>query len=199
MDNTPSHDFTACVKALAGAFALSSKALQSELAVSLFVFHALGGATLDAKRELRAVYSDAGRPCQEHTDPAYQTVMRRIGRAAALFDKLGARRVARAVDKLTPAGAIRALVDMLAPLGLDTMDAVGVYVGQMAPSAPREPVPDGAHLAGPQGDADPEVEVIHVRTRHIDVVVPPGTPARELVNLAKKLMKMAAEMEGGEA
>jgi len=191
---TQSFDFTPCVKALSSAFALSSKALQSELAVALFVFHTVGGTSIDAKRELRAVYAEAGRPCTNPEDASYQTVVRRINRAAALFDKLGARRVARAADELAPVAAIRALVDMLAPLKLGTMDAVGVYVGQMAPTTPREPVPDGAHLAEPQGDADPEVEVIHVRTRHIDVVVPPGTPARELVALAKKLMKLAEEM-----
>lgn len=189
---TSSHDFTACVKALSGAFALSSKALQSELAVALFVFHTMGGATLDAKRELRAVYADAGRPCLNHEDPAYQTVIRRINRAAALFDKLGSRRVAKAVNDLAPAAAIRALVGLLAPLGLDTMDAVGVFVGHVT----REPAADGAQVADTHGDVDPEVEVIHVRTRHIDVVVPPGTPARELVALAKKLMKLAEEMEG---
>lgn len=191
---TPSHDFTACVKALSGAFALSSKALQSELAVALFVFHTMGGATLDAKRELRAVYADAGRPCLNHEDPAYQTVVRRVNRSAALYDKLGARRVAKAVDELAPAAAIRALVGLLAPLGLDTMDAVGVFVGHVTREPRAAQAPDGALEALPE--AGEEVTVVHVRTRHIDVTIPPGTPARELVNLANKLLKMAKEMEG---
>jgi len=199
--STPSHDFTACVKALSGAFALSSKALQAELAVSLFVFHTLGGASLDARRELRGVYSDAGRPCLNHEDPAYQTVMRRIGRSAALFDKIGARRVGKTVGSLAPAGAIAALVEFLAPLRLDTMDAVGVYVGA-APAAAAPPAavpaPTGSSRAQRRRAADnPDVQ--HVKTRHIDVAVPPGTPARELVVLANKLLKMAQEMGVEEA
>jgi len=194
--STPSHDFTACVKALSGAFALSSKALQSELAVSLFVFHTLGGASLDARRELRGVYSDAGRPCLNHEDPAYQTVMRRIGRSAALFDKIGARRVGKTVGSLAPAGAIAALAEFLAPLRLDTMDAVGVYVGA-APSGPPAPTPATAPTGSsraPRRRAADNPDVQHVKTRHIDVAVPPGTPARELVVLANKLLKMAQEM-----
>lgn len=194
--SAPSHDFTACVKALSGAFALSSKALQAELAVSLFVFHTLGGASLDARRELRGVYSDAGRPCLNHEDPAYQTVMRRIGRSAALFDKIGARRVGKTVGALAPAGAIAALVEFLAPLRLDTMDAVGVYVGA-APSGPQAPAPAAAPAGSsraPRRRAADNPDVQHVKTRHIDVAVPPGTPARELVALANKLLKMAQEM-----
>jgi len=192
----PSHDFTACVKALSGAFALSSKALQAELAVSLFVFHTLGGASLDARRELRGVYSDAGRPCLNHEDPAYQTVMRRIGRSAALFDKIGARRVGKTVGALAPAGAIAALVEFLAPLRIDTMDAVGVYVGA-APPGPPAPTPAAAPAGSsraPRRRAADNPDVQHVKTRHIDVAVPPGTPARELVVLANKLLKMAQEM-----
>jgi len=198
--STPSHDFTACVKALSGAFALSSKALQAELAVSLFVFHTLGGASLDARRELRGVYSDAGRPCLNHEDPAYQTVMRRIGRSAALFDKIGARRVGKTVGALAPAGAIAALAEFLAPLRLDTMDAVGVYVGA-APSGPPASTPAAAPTGSsraPRRRAADNPDVQHVKTRHIDVAVPPGTPARELVVLANKLLKMAQEM-GAEA
>jgi len=193
--STPSHDFTVCVKALSGAFALSSKALQAELAVSLFVFHTLGGASLDARRELRGVYSDAGRPCLNHEDPAYQTVMRRIGRSAALFDKIGARRVGKTVGALAPAGAIAALVEFLAPLRLDTMDAVGVYVGAAPSATPPAPVPapSGSGRA-PRRRAADNPDVQHVKTRHIDVAVPPGTPARELVVLANKLLKMAQEM-----
>lgn len=194
--STPSHDFTACVKALSGAFALSSKALQAELAVSLFVFHTVGGATLDARRELRAVYSDAGRPCLNHEDPAYQTVMRRIGRSAALFEKIGARRVGKTVGNLAPAAAIAALVDFLAPLRLSTMDAVGDYVGVAAPSAaPPAPAPvPAAKGKAPRRRAADNPDVHHVKTRHIDVAVPPGTPARELVALANKLLALAGAM-----
>lgn len=194
--STPSHDFTACVKALSGAFALSSKALQAELAVSLFVFHTVGGATLDARRELRAVYSDAGRPCLNHEDPAYQTVMRRIGRSAALFEKIGARRVGKTVGNLAPAAAIAALVDFLAPLRLSTMDAVGDYVGAAPPTA-APPAPAPAPVAkgkAPRRRAADNPDVQHVKTRHIDVAVPPGTPARELVALANKLLALAGTM-----
>jgi len=196
--STPSHDFTACVKALSGAFALSSKALQAELAVSLFVFHTLGSADLDARRELRTVYADAGRPCANHEDPAYQTVMRRINRSAALFEKIGARRVGKTVGALPPAAAINALVDLLLPLRLATMDAVGDYVAAPA-SAPgpvvAAPIPAKPGISrAPRRRAADNPDVQHVKTRHIDVAVPPGTPARELVALAQKLMKMAEAM-----
>lgn len=190
---TPSHDFSACVKALSGAFVLSRRALQSELAVSLYVYHTLGGTSLDARRGLRQVYADAGRPCLNHEDEAYQTVQRRIARSAALYQKLGTRRVAKAVGRLVPAAAIRALVDMLEPLALFTMDQVGAYAGHFAaPEQRQQLAPVGVSLAGtPEPD---DVEVVHVRTKHLDVAIPPSVDARELMRLANKLIQMAQEM-----
>lgn len=182
------YDFTACVKALSGAFALSRRALQSELAVSLFVFHTVGSPSLEARRQLRQVYADAGRPCLNHEDPSYQTVQRRMARSAALFDKLGARRVAKAVGDLTGAAAIRALVALIEPLALFTMDQVGVYAGHFAAPEPK------AETATPAAADGVEVEVVHVRTKHLDVAIPAGTDARELMRLANKLIAMAQEM-----
>lgn len=187
------HDFTACIKALTGAFTLSWRALQAELSVSLYVFHLVGGTSLEAKRQLRQVYADAGRPCLNHEDPAYQTVMRRIARSAALFDKLGARRVAKAIRAASGAAALQALTDMLAPLALRTMDDVAAYVapapGPAADAAPTREAPEPARRR--ESDAP---DVTHVKTRHIDVAVPPGTPARELVALANKLLALARQL-----
>lgn len=188
--DTDSSDFKACVRAMSGSFALSSKALQSELAVSLYVFHTLFGPTIEARRELRQVYSDAGRPCLTPEDSSYQTVMRRVARSAALFTKVGQRKIARAVEGLTGSAAISAIVGLLTPLNLHTMDQVGVYVGHVE----REhPVPAAAPSRNRRAADNPEVT--HVKTRHIDVAVPPGTPAKELVTLANKLLRIAETME----
>lgn len=186
MEVDPSN-FKACVKALAGAFSLSCRALQVELAVSLYVFHKLDGPTNVAKRDLRQVYADAGRPCLSYEDASYQTVMRRIGRSAALFDKIGAKKIARAVGESSGAGAIAALVDLLAAFNLQTMDDVGMYVGHMPKVKVDTPRPHNRRAVD-----DPEVT--HIKTRHIDVAVPPGTPAKELVALANKLLKIAETM-----
>jgi hypothetical protein len=193
---TATYDFSACVKALSSAFALSARALQSELAVSLYVFHVVGGPTLDAKRELRQVYSDAGRPCLSHEDPAYQTVMRRISRSAALFTKIGGRKIGKAVNAAGPGDVITALVELLAPLGLRTMDEVAAYAEP--PAAPVSDAPPVAPIAPPRRRDIDAPDVKHVKTRHIDVAVPPGTPARELVTLANKLLALAKQMGAGD-
>lgn len=188
MESSPV-DFKDCVKALSSAFALSSKALQTELAVALLVFHSLGGPSASAKRDLRQIYADAGRPCLNHENAAYQTVMRRIGRCAALFSKIGARKVAKAVGAAAGSTAIAALVELVAPLQLRTMDEVGEYVGQVQRSRAATTKAAGQEEHNRRAMDDPDVT--HVKTRHIDVAVPPGTPAKELVTLANKLLKMA--------
>jgi len=185
-------DLRHCVKALSGAFVLSARALQTEVAVSLLVFHEMGGASLDAKKALRQVYADAGRrDCLTHESPAYQTVMRRIGRCAALFDTFGLRRIKKAIGEATGAAAIAALQELIAPLEIETMDDVAAHAGQGRKAPPPAPAAP-AELKRRAVDAP---EVVHVKTRHIDVAVPPGTPAKELTVLANKLLALAGKME----
>lgn len=181
-------DFSPCVKALGGALALSKKALQTEIAVAFVVFHGLGSTSAASKKALRQVYADAGRrDCMTPDSPGYQTVIRRINRCAALFEHVGWRKIKRMLKDLTPAGALSMVIDFLEPLDLQTMDDVAAYAGR--PRKDTEPTGEPV-----EEQADEEVEVIHVRTRHIDVVIPAGTPARELLALANKLIAMAEKM-----
>lgn len=184
-------DFKHCIRALSNALSLSAKALQTEIAVAFVVFHDIGSTAASAKKALRQIYSDAGqRDCLTPESPAYQTVIRRINRITALFEIIGWRKVKRALKGLDGEAAIAAAVALVEPLDLRSMDDVAAYAGR-----PRKPEEEQIGEEAEEGTESDEVEVIHVRTRHIDVSIPPGTPARELVNLANKLLAMAKEME----
>ena len=180
-------DSTPFVKALGGALALTKKALQTEIAVSFVVFYQFGDIKSSTKKALRQVYADAGRrDCMTPDSPGYQTVVRRINRCAALFEHIGWRKIKRTLKGMEGADAIAAVLTMLEPLGLQTMDDVAAFTGRPRKDAEAEE-------QRPE-EEDAEVEVIHVRTRHVDISIPKGTPARELVALANKLMKLAEEM-----
>lgn len=186
-------DFSHCVKALTGAFALSKKAIQVEIAVAFVVFHQFGETSIDAKRALRQVYADAGRrDCMTAGSPAYQTVVRRINRCAGLFDTFGMKRIARTLKDKHGAEAVRILVQLIEPLDIETMDDVAAHSGTPRKRASEE---EQGRAQADQSGAEEEVEVVHVKTRHIDVRIPPDTPARELRLLAKKLTELAAQME----
>lgn len=187
-------DFTACVKALSGAFILSARALQVEIAVAFVVFHQAGDTSAASKKLLRQVYADAGRrDCLLPESPAYQTVMRRIGRCADLLEALGWRRVRKVLRDQHGAAAIQAVVDFIAPLGIESMDDVAAHAGRPRKAAPLEPA---QAPAAPQRRRETDSpDVTHVKTRHIDVAVPPDAPASELVALANKLLALARRRE----
>lgn len=192
--------FPHCIKALSGAFLLSRQALQIELAVAFLVFAEFGHTELDAKKALRRVYADAGRAdCLTADSPSYQTVTRRINRCAAFFDVVGVKKVKKALKGAGGDVSVQLMVEHLKPYKIATMDDLAALAGN-----PREP-------AAPKNSQEPPKEpprdrrasddpnVTHVKTKHLDLAIPPDAPAKELVSLANKLLALAKRISGENA
>jgi hypothetical protein len=183
--------FTNCVTALSGALLLSKQALQVEVAVAFIVFHEFGSTDLKAKKMLRTIYADAGRAdCLTPDSPSYQTVTRRIGRCAAFFDYVGIRKVKKALKGFSGDAAIQVMKDYLLIYDIASMDDLAALAGN-----PRQPAEPKEQTERRDRRATDNPEVQHIKTRHIDLAVPPDVPPSELVSLANKLLKLAKARE----
>lgn len=189
-------EFLHCIKALSSAFALSKQAIQIEIAVAFVVFHQFGSTDLEAKKALRNVYASAGRAdCLTPDSPSYQTVTRRINRCAAFCDAVGVKKVRRILKDVGDDDAIEAVKKFIEPYGIETMDDVAARAGKpVIRTKPEdtEPEQDDTPHARRATDAP---GVIHVKTKHIDLPIPPDAPATELVTLANKLLALAKKRE----
>jgi len=178
-----------CVDALQGAMMLGKQAIQIEIAVCFVVFLQHDGDTgIKATKELRQVYHEAGRAdCLTSDSPSYKTVNRRMGRCADLYEALGHRKIKKAVSGLSGKELIEALKKFIKPLDIGSMDDVAAHAGKPRPPAEPKQVAQDRRATDAPG-------VIHVKTRHIDLPVPPDVPKTELIALAKKLMRLAEKM-----
>jgi len=183
-------EFKHCVKALSGAMLLTKQAIQIEIAVAFIVFNEFGETSLLAKKALRNVYATAGDlDCLTAESPSYQTVTRRLNRCAAFYDATGSKKVKRILKDKFDAEAIEVVKQYLEPYDIKSMDDLKRLTGE--PRQPAEPKPEEPH----DRRASDAPGVVHVKTKHIDLTVPPEAPKSELIALAKKLMAMAEKMD----
>ena len=130
------------VETLVGASGFHRDAFNIEVAVGLAVYLQKADAekvTLDAKRELMAVYASAGYACESPVGEDYKTVNRRVNVTADLFVKLGGR--ATLLDHLTegmaPAEQVSKLLELVKSLGFNGPNDVLAYCGR--PVATKRP------------------------------------------------------------
>jgi hypothetical protein len=185
-------DLSFCTKALTTALAMSKQSIQVEVAVAFVTFYELGGTELSMKRDLRQIYHDAGRvDCLTADSRSYQTVTRRINRCAALYQKIGSKRLARVLKGKEKQELIDAVIEFLAPLEIESMDDVAAHAGMTRKRAEDEATHEPDKHDRRATDAP---GTTHVKTKHIDVAVPPDTPANELIALANKLLALAQKI-----
>jgi hypothetical protein len=177
-------------------------ALQLELSVGLCIALdsvddlALGRVTLTN------VYAAAGYDCLKPDGADYKTINRRVNTAFLLFEKLTAEVVKQAARGTSGHRRVEAVQSMLEPLKLYAMDDVLAYCGRpRASQAKRTEV--AAHVRGgsptppPMRRAFDAPDVVHVRTEHLDVPIPPSATRAELMQLVAELLKLANTFEGG--
>lgn len=181
-------NFDFCVTALSSAIVSGRAALQTELAVGLFVYHEYGVVDLAAKKGLRGVYAACGEDCATAEGADYKTNSRRMDRIGKLFDKIGSRKIKKALVGLKDMEAVEALRVFIEPLGLKNMETVSEYCRE-----PGESKPVGA-VAERTRRATDKPGLVHVKTAHCDVVVPPEADEQELIELARRLMELAASL-----
>lgn len=177
-------DLDFCITEMQSSLALGRKALQTEIAVGLYVFHAHGETDTAAKKALRAVYASAGEmDCLTLEGASYKTVSRRINRVAMLFVKLGRTKVKKAIGAARETSALEALREMIEPLALTSMDALADYVGVEV----RRMASEVNHA--PSRRATDRPEVVHIATAHLDVAISPEIPPSEIVDLIDALKR----------
>ncbi len=113
-----------CIASMNRSLMGSADMLQIELAVSLLVYSSLGAAGKDEKKVLRDVYASAGYDCLKKESPSYSTVLRRMDRSAALFEKLGAKKVIKVINGKQDQEALESLIGSLKTFALMSWDDV---------------------------------------------------------------------------
>lgn len=184
MDNL---DF--CVTALRGAMMLSRQAIQIEIAVSFVVFHQHGGDTgIGPMKVLRQIYAEAGRvDCLTSNSRSYNTVNRRMRRCGDFYEVTGHSRVKKLLKDKHGKEAIEIVKQFIEPYEIESMDDLAAHGGNpRQPEATKPPKHDRRATDAPG--------TVHVKTKHIDLPVPPDVPKAELIALAQKLMRLAEKM-----
>jgi len=191
-------------KALGKAFTHRRTALHLELAVGLCVFHDnKSEEPAQARVELVRCYAETGYECMTPAGSDYKTVNRRVNTAWLLWEYLGGARKVRlgrvngtaridAAKKIVEALEVRSVYDVMELVGRSQRrerDLGSEHATDTTQSASSANV--NASLSRRATDAP---GVVHVKTRHIDVPIPPDATKRELLTLADKLIKLAEKL-----
>lgn len=173
-------------------------AIQLELAVGLCVAHDMAEDPAHGRVALVQVYAAAGYDCLTPDGRDYKTINRRVNNAFLLFDKIGNAAIKRAVRGTAGHRRVEAVQALLAPLQLYTMDDVLAYCGRPR-TAPSKPTAVVAHERGatPARRAVDKPDVVHVKTEHLDVPIPPDVTRAEVMQLVAELLKLADTFDGG--
>lgn len=178
-----------CIDALRGALQLSKQAIQTEVAVCFIVFYEHGGIiNSDTMKALRGVYHEAGRvDCLTPDSRQYKTVSRRMNRCADLYETVKHSKIKRALKDKFGKEAIEIIKQFLAPYEIESMDDVAAHAGK--PRQPAEPkeIPHDRRTTDAPG-------TVHVKTKHIDLPIPPDVPRSEVEALVKKLQALLDKM-----
>lgn len=172
-------------------------ALQIELAVGLCIAHDFAEDPAQGRVTLVQVYASAGYDCLKPDGRDYKTINRRVNSSFLLFDKIGDPAIKRAVRGKSGHRLVEAVQSLLEPLQLYTMDDVLTYCGRSRAGQARTQVVAHERGATPARRAADHPDVVHVRTEHLDVPVPPTVTRAELMQLVAELIKMADTFGNG--
>lgn len=192
-----------CVRALNMAALNRKTSFQIELAVGLAVFLSHGSTDKEARIMLSAAYSAAGYECTHVTGIDYKTVNRRMNATAKLFERLGGSVLAWA-GKHDEDQLLSSIC-----LGLEPYEFFGVQdvlrfcaPERVLPSRPRmevKPAPDA--IAPPPTTGQDGIREMfrrasdqgqRVEVGHLAVVIPQEATRMELMELARRLLEIAA-------
>jgi hypothetical protein len=173
-------------------------AIQLELAVGLCVAHDLVDDPALGRVTLVQVYAAAGYDCLKPDGRDYKTINRRVNNAFLLFDKIGADGVKKAIGRAAGHRRVEAVQALLDPLQLFTMDDVLAYCGRPRASQSK-PTTVAEHQRGaaPARRAVDQPDVVHVKTEHMDVPIPPDVTRAEVMQLVAELIKLADTFKNG--
>lgn len=172
-------------------------AIQLELAVGLCVAHDLVDDPAQGRVALAQVYASVGYDCLKPDGRDYKTINRRVNTTFLLFEKLGAEAIARAVRGTGGHRRVEAVQAAIEPLQLFTMDDVLAFCGRPRAGQVRQQAPSVTPEHHPARRAIDQPGVVHVRTEHLDVPIPPTATRVEIMQLVAELIKMANTFGNG--
>lgn len=183
-----------CIEALRGAMLLSKQAIQVEIAVCFIVFCEHGGDTgPTATKVLRGIYAEAGRAdCLTPDSPSYKTVQRRMRRCGDFYDTIGHKRIKRMLNDKHGDEAITVIRQFIEPYEISSMDDVAAHAGK--PRQASEERPPKKSTADKARRATDAPGTVHIKTKHMDIPVPPDVTKAELLQVAKKITAIAEKM-----
>lgn len=174
-----------CVAAIKDSVTWGKKSLNTELAVALTLFAGAGNTDPEIKSVVQGVYLAAGYDCEDSSGRHYKTVNRRLNVCAALYGKLGRRKLEDWMnDKKGPAviEAVRQGLETNKKFG--SMDDVVDYVGRIS------------NRGRPKKDPNaPEVKMTRISAGRVRIEVPEETEPEVLIQLSSKLLELARKKE----
>lgn len=193
----------ALVRNIKGADASFKAAINLEIAVACAVFIDFGGTDLSAKKELMAVYADAGYDCKvggEGKD--YKTVSRRMGYAVQFYNSLEKDALKNVMGEARDDAAIQTLVAHIAgKYNFRSMNDVLLASGVTPPSrAPRTPGGDnGQQGGGSGGNANEQAgqSVFKTSATTNPTGVPQGQPSEGDKGVLAAMEQAAGQREQG--
>ncbi len=187
-----------CISSMNTSLMNSAAALQVEIAVSLLVYSNLGSAGINEKKVLRDVYASAGRfDCLKPDSPSYQTISRRMQRSAAVFDKIGAKKIGKLVNGKSDQEALDSLIIGIKHFELMSWDDVQQFVTGVDKKSARMPKHEIEGLPEPENRveykrrATDKEGAIHIETSHIKLDILQEATAKEIMELVQKLIQVA--------
>lgn len=169
-------DFSGAIDSMRDSIVLGRSAMQSEVAVSLYVFYSLEATDIAAMKVLRGVYASAGQvDCLSSDSPLYYTINRHMRASAKYFESLGAARLKEIMKSKKDAPAIKSITDFLAMEGIENFGDLEKKSGK-----PREKRTGTKNF-------------VKLNTAHIKIAIPPEASAKELRELAQQLLNLAEE------
>jgi hypothetical protein len=127
----------AMIDAISDAGAWSKQALEMELATGLALFAANGGVSLESKRQLQAIYVQAGYKADAISSEHYKTVRRRIDASAGLYEHIGHDEIVSWIGRAKDRNAIQKIVSNLEEYNLDSIQSVFALIGKKPAAKPK--------------------------------------------------------------
>lgn len=180
--------FDVYTRCLSNAIMHRRAAVQIELAIGLCVAHDFDDAA-EARAMLVNVYAASGYNCLSPDGNDYKTINRRVNTSFLLFDKIGRDAIHEVVAHRHGHHRVEAAQELLRPLVLCSYDDVLAYCGR--PRSGGLTKPAAVTTTPPLRRAADAPGAVHVRTPHIDVVVPPTATSSEVMDLVVRLVALA--------
>lgn len=183
-----------CVNYISNGLVMGRQALLLELSVCVSIFAGAGSISRETKQLVADVYKQAGYDAENKQSRHYKTVNRRVNASAALYSKLGAKKVAEWVGTREEDELLQAVATGLEEHKFESMDDVLEFAGR--PSNRNASKAKGASKKPAKVKAEkPAIPMQVFRVPHVKVELPEDMSSEAMLKLAAKIIDAARKKE----